>query len=58
MTLDAEVNDFIGIYANSADNMHLIKIVTPKKEEPEKERKLTTQDSWVGMSGVEQSGVE
>jgi len=29
MTLDAEINDFIGIYANNNDNAHLIKIVKP-----------------------------
>ena len=29
MTLDAEINDFIGIYANNNDNAHLIKIIKP-----------------------------
>ena len=31
MAFEGEVNDFIGIYANGADHIHLIKIVTPKK---------------------------
>jgi len=29
MTLDGEINDYIGIYANNNDNAHLIKIIKP-----------------------------
>ena len=32
MTLDGEVSDFIGIYANNNDDAHLIKIVPPPKK--------------------------
>lgn len=33
MTFEGEVNDFLGIFANDHDNIHLIKINKEKKEE-------------------------
>jgi len=54
MTLDGEISDFIGIYANNNDNAHLIKIIKPV---PKKNKLNETMMSTM-MSGIEQSMLE
>lgn len=53
MTFEGEVNDFIGIYANNADNMHLIKILMPKKEPAKAHEKSSTMSRSMIESYVE-----
>ena len=59
MTLDGEVNDYIGIYANNNDNAHLIKMIKPvPKKNPLNDTMMSALQSGIEQSMLEASFME